>query len=166
MNNIYKTSNQNLESALIQGCRCSPGKGEKGMSLLEVLLSIVFMAGILLMSLNFMVAGIRGNARGREMSSAAYFAQEMLEEMRMVDYTNLTDFDGYETIGDLPVGEPARSICLEWKQGIISELPSGYGEIDIQASSNIARIIVIVEWVDGVKKERQVKYETMISRRI
>jgi hypothetical protein len=139
---------------------------ERGHSLLEVLVSLLFMAALLLMSMNFMIAGIRGNSRGREMSSASYFAQQMLEEMRLVDFADLADFAGYSTGGPPPGSDPARSICLEWEQGIESELPSGSGDVSVVVSGSLARVVVTVRWVDGVRKERQVRYETMISDRI
>lgn len=140
--------------------------GEGGHSLLEVLVSLLFMAAMLLMSMNFMIAGIQGNSRGREMSSASYFAQQLLEEMRVVDFDDLADFAGYSTDGSPPGSEPARSICLEWQQGIESELPSGSGDVSVVVTGSLARVVVTVRWVDGVRKERRVRYETMISDRI
>ena len=139
---------------------------ESGHSLLEVLVSILFMAALLLMSMNFMIAGIRGNSRGREMSSASYFAQQMLEEMRVVDFADLSDFSGFTTGGTPPGSDPARSICLEWEGGIVSELPSGSGDVEVVVTGSLARVTVSVHWIDGVNKERTVRYETMISDRI
>jgi len=139
---------------------------ERGQSLLEVLISLLFLALILLMSLNFMTAGIRGNSRGREMSAAAYLAQEMLEAMKMADFDDLSDFDGFTTGGGLPAQDPARSICLEWEEGVQGELPMGEGTIDVAVTGSRARIKVDVVWVDGVNKERHVTYETLISNRL
>ena len=141
-------------------------KEERGQSLLEVLVSVLFLAMILLMSLNFMTAGIRGNSRGREMSAAAYLAQQVLEEMKLVDFDDLSGFDGFTTGGGLPAEDPARSICLEWEEGVQGELPLGQGEIDVQVTGSRARVSVEVEWTDGVSKERRVRYETLISNRI
>jgi Tfp pilus assembly protein PilV len=151
----------NPETAL--ETRCHPVFDESGQSLLEVLVSVLFMASLLLMSLNFMTAGIQGNSRGREMSTATYLAQEVLEEMKMVEYDDLPEFSGFVTGGGLPGGEPARSICQVWEGNILSELASGRGEIDVDATASRARITVIVEWVDGVNKERHVTFETLIS---
>jgi Tfp pilus assembly protein PilV len=151
------------------GKRCDASESAdgaaRGFILLEVLVSIVFMAAILLMSLNFMVAGIRGNSRGKEMSAASYLAQEMLEEMRLVDFNDLLDFDGYTTGGSLPGGQPAADICEDWEDGVTTELPSGHGEIDVQVTGSLARISVLVGWLDGVNKDRQVRFETMIADR-
>ena len=138
---------------------------ERGQSLLEVLISILFLGAILLMSLNFMAAGIRGNSRGREMSAAAYLAQEILETMKTIDFEDLSGFDGFVTGGGLPAQEPARTICSEWEGNVQGELPLGLGEIDVDVTGSRARISVVVKWVDGVNKERQVRYETLIANR-
>ncbi|OGF96920.1 MAG: hypothetical protein A2Z06_03300 [Candidatus Glassbacteria bacterium RBG_16_58_8] len=138
-------------------------RDERGQSLVEVLVSIVFMAAILLMSMNFLVAGIRGNSRGREMSSASYLAQEILEEMRMVEYEDLSAFDGFVTGGALPGGEPVRSMCQDWEGGIVSELPEGRGVIDVADYGTYSRITVDIEWVDGGGMTRNVRYETLIA---
>jgi hypothetical protein len=83
--------------------------------------------------------------------------------MKMVEYDDLPEFSGFVTGGGLPGGEPARSICQVWEGNILSELASGRGEIDVDATASRARITVIVEWVDGVNKERHVTFETLIS---
>ena len=140
-------------------------RDEDGQSLLEVLISIVFMAAILLMSLNFMVAGVRGNSVGREMSTATYLAQEVLEEMRTADFSDLGGFDGFVTGGSPPGGEPARSICEDWEEEVTGELPSGQGEIDVDITGGLARVTVTVDWVGGADKQRQVSFETMIAAR-
>ena len=138
---------------------------ENGQSLLEVLISIVFMGAILLMSLNFIGAGIRGNSRGKEMSAASYLAQQALEDMRSVDYAELPEFDGFITGGLPPGSEPAASICQEWDDNITSELPTGFGEIEVGVTGSLTRISVVVGWIDAVDKERRVEFETLIAER-
>ncbi len=135
----------------------------RGQSLVEVIVAILFLAMILLMSLNFMTAGIRGNSRGREMSVATYLAHQILAEMKLCEFEDLPDFDGFTTGGGLPATEPARSICMDWEEAIQDELPSGLGEVDVVVGASRVSITVVVEWVDGVNKERRVRYETLIS---
>lgn len=135
-------------------------RSEEGFSLVEVLLSLVLLTIVMLLTVQLMMSEIQGNHSGRSFTEATSIATDMVEKLMEVEYTDLTDFDGYDTTEEPPGVEPALSYCGEWRQWIRDELPGGYGEIDIVYGTNLSRIEVLVRFkIAG--GEREVKLETM-----
>ncbi|NWG32781.1 MAG: prepilin-type N-terminal cleavage/methylation domain-containing protein [Rhodocyclaceae bacterium] len=140
--------------------RLASPRSEEGFSLVEVLLSLVLLTIVMLLTVNLMMSEIQGNHSGRSFTEATSIATDMVEKLMEVDYTDLTDFDGYDTTEEPPGLEPALSYCGEWRQWIRNELPRGYGEIDIVYETNLSRIEVLVRFEDAAGV-REVKLATM-----
>lgn len=133
---------------------------EPGFSLVEVLFSLVLLTMVMLLTIKLMMSEINGNHSGRLFTKTTNMATDMIEKLMEVDYSDLNDFDNYNTNLPPPPVEPAQSYCGEWRQWIQSELPGGYGQIDIQYGSNLSRMEVIVRF-DDEGTVREVKIETM-----
>lgn len=135
-------------------------RGGNGFSLVEVLLSLVLLTAVMSLTARLMVSEIRGNHSGRLYTKATGIATSMIEKLIQVDYEDLTDYDNFNTDSTPPGVEPAHSDCAEWKELLRSELPDGYGEIDIQYDADLSRMEVKVRFdADGI--EHEVKLETM-----
>lgn len=152
MNTEYRFPSENAKSAFRHH--------EAGFTLVEVLLSLVLLTIVMLLTVKLMMSEIQGNHSGRSFTEATSIATDMVEKLMEVDYTDLPDFDGYNTTQAPPGVEPALTYCGEWRQWIHNELRGGYGEIDIEYGTNLSRIEVLVRFVDS-GGERDVKLETM-----
>ena len=84
----------------------SQGKG--GFSLLEVMIALVILAVGLLGLAALQITAIRGNAFSSEMTMAALFAQQKLEELRNMNFDDIVD--GSETI---PATEVTKGISFD-----------------------------------------------------
>lgn len=150
-----------MNTEVVPTIRCSVSKeNDRGFSLVEVMLSLVLLTIVMLLTVKLMMSEIQGNHSGRSFTEATSVATDMVEKLMEVDYTDLPDFDDYNTTQAPPPLEPALTYCGEWRQWILNEIPSGYGEIDIQYGTNLSRIEVIVRFEDA-GGEREVKLETM-----
>ena len=134
--------------------------GERGFSLLEGIFSLVLLTVVMLLTVKLMMSEIRGNQAGKLYTKTTNIATDMVEKLMEVDYSDLDDFDDYNTGLQPPGIEPAQTYCGEWKQAIQNEIPGGYGEIDIQYGSNLSSISVTIHFNDS-DIVREVKLETM-----
>jgi len=137
-----------------------PLSGERGFTLIEGIFSLALLTVVMLITIKLMMSEIRGNHAGELYTQTTSIAADMVEKLMEVDYSNLTDFDNYNTGLTPPGVEPAHSYCGEWRQMIIDDIPGGYGEIDIQYGSNLSCITVTIHFNDD-DVVHEVKLETM-----
>ncbi len=108
--------------------------GDKGFTLLEVLVaSAIFTFGMLAI-LGMLVTSMGGNAEGRQISEAGKLAASKLDDLRLTAYKNLTSGTGSEPefINNSSVND---SFTRTWTV-----------YTDIVPNMNIKRAVVTVSW--------------------
>ncbi len=127
-----------------------PGRGDRGITLVEVLIAIVVLSiGILAVGQLF-PAGSRSQLRARMTTSASYYAQEQLEQLACRSFTDpLLSAGRHPASGTDPVGDSGQ-----WGR---------FYEVTTMAAplSNLKRVTVTVEWAGG---SRSVSTTTYVRR--
>ncbi len=127
-----------------------PVRGERGITLVEVLIAIVVLSiGILAVGQLF-PAGSRSQVRARMTTSAGYYAQEKLEELACLTFTAPDLNPGrHPASGTEPVGSTGQ-----W--GRFYELTTMAAPL-----TNLKRVTVTVQWAGG---SRSVSTTTYVRR--
>lgn len=137
-------------------------RGQRGISLLEVLVSVVIIAfgllGVGAMHLN----GMKNNHSAMLRSQATVMAYDILDRMRVnrVAIANYSTNDAYvgcpseeeeeEEGGAAPTNDYvtlASSEVTEWGSSLCNRLPSGSGKVTVDTANK--RVVVNVRWNDG-----------------
>jgi len=138
-------------------------RGERGTSLLEVVMSLGLMAGVLGSLAGLFVLGAGGVQSGRRATQALAHAQSITEEMRGWTFEELyTEFglDGSAT--SYTVDTRSSSYTTEWRDELVDDLGigahalislvslDGSGSPSV-ADSNQIRLQVVVHWDEGTR---------------
>ncbi len=126
-------------------------KNERGVSLIESLMVVVFV-GIIVSLLANLPNAMSLIGKSQHLSLAREIAVKQIEDKRAINYLNL--------VNDITPISDAR----------ISSLPQGSGEVKVEdcdssictASEPIKKITVEVLWVDN-QKQQQIRLETFIG---
>ena len=120
----------------------------KGVSLVEVLVALTFIAVFSAGMVGLAVTVVRGNSQAKAMDIAVFLAHDRLETIRNTAYTSITSANfpaqGYGTI---TVGSPAVSF------------PDYQRSVSIQdntPTSGMKRVVVTVTWRGGSASEEMV----------
>jgi prepilin-type N-terminal cleavage/methylation domain-containing protein len=124
------------------------GRGEKGFSLIEVLIAMFILAVGLLALSSMQGTFATGSAESRRMMRAMDLAMSRLNTLKTLDYasSSLADVDGNGGAGLDETGTDAD------QQNTVTSYPSQYNvywNIVENTSANLKRIRVIVEWNNG-----------------
>ena len=120
----------------------------KGFTLIEVLVSLVILAISLLALAGLMTTTTKNNAFGGNLTEAATFAQDKLEELRVTDWDNIVNGNDANPVRGLNYNR-AWTVVL----GPNSPLPP---------NDNEKRVTVTVNWNDGIA--RSISFLTVITR--
>ena len=115
-------------------------KGQKGFTLLEVMISVIILSVALLALAGLQIISIRGNSFGGTMTEAITFARDKVEDMKQDDWDNVVS--GSDT-------QVARGISYarNWQ---------------VQTSANTKQLTVTVSWDNG---NHQVSLATTLADR-
>ena len=120
----------------------------KGFTLIEVLVSLVILAISLLALAGLMTTTTKNNAFGGNLTEAATFAQDKLEELRVTDWDNIVNGNDANPVRGLNYNR-AWTVVF----GPNSPLPP---------NDNEKRVTVTVNWNDGIA--RSISFLTVITR--
>jgi len=123
-----------------------------GFSLIEVLISLVILAISLLALAGLMTTTTRNNAFGGRMTEAATFAQDKLEELRVMSWD---DIPLNQTSSDSPFFRPGAQYNRSWTSVLGPNSPAS-------PHDNEKRVTVTVNWNDGIA--RSISFLTVITR--
>jgi hypothetical protein len=138
-------------------------KGERGTSLLEVVMSLGLLAGVLGSLAGLFVLGAGGVHSGRLASQALSHADSITEEMRGWSFPQLyTKFDFDGSAASYTVDTRSSSSTTEWRDELVEDLGvGGYALIFIDsldatgspplADSTQIRVQVVVHWDEGTR---------------
>ena len=157
-----------------------PGRGERGFSLVEVVIALGLLAGVLIAISGLFVVGAKQVKSGRTSSEALALAKEIQENMIGWNYSQLWGAFGYDGQAiAYTVDTRTSSACGAWQATLAKQLgPSAYATIAIasvadatgatknfaDASGNIlartVRVSVTVNWTEVPGRERSVTLGT------
>ena len=120
----------------------SPRKGEKGFTLIEVLVAIVILSVGLLGMASLTVAIIKGNQLSNDLTTATTLAQDKMEQNRNTSYSSVSP----ETKAVLP------SPNDEYKR-----------EVEVTEANDMKTVTVTVYWGGASKEDHEVELKTIIT---
>jgi prepilin-type N-terminal cleavage/methylation domain-containing protein len=137
----------------IKRCRFS---GDRGLSLLEVLISMVILAVGILGLAPMVVLSIEGNTISRDFSVASELAKQQLEE--------------YEAMGPIMPDDPALD-SIAWLDTVyVDDLPDTLGytrwvritPVDEVNPPTLCKVEVQISWTDNMGNGRSTKHATLM----
>ena len=150
------------------------GHGERGFSLVEVVIALGLLAGVLITISGLFVVGAKQVKSGRTSSEAVALGKEIQEDMYGWGYSQLWGKFGYDgQAATYRVDTRTSGACGAWQTTLATKLgPSAYATIEVQsvanatgttndfadASGNIlaktVRVSVTVNWTEVPGRER------------
>lgn len=124
----------------------------RGVTLIEVLVSVIILAFGLLGLAGLQSVGLRSNNSAIYRTQATYLAQDMIDRMRV--NRDVAIADGYDQAlsADKPsVGDLSATDRNTWLTNIERELPLGDGAIDCTGSV----CVITVQWTDSAASDAQ-----------
>lgn len=105
--------------------------GQKGFSLIEMLIALVILALAMLALAGLMVATTKNNSFGGHITEAATFAQDKLEEFRTAPWDSI----GANPLNDSKVGSNGITFTRNWT-------------VVTSADGNLKTVTLNVNWTD------------------
>ncbi len=155
-------------------------RGERGFSLVEVIIALGLLAGVLITISGLFVVGAKQVKSGRTSSEALAVAREIHENMYGWGYAQLWTKFGYDgQSSTYAVDTRSCTACAAWQTTLATKLgPSSYATIKIDSVANSAgvvnnfadasgailaktvRMTVTVHWAEVPGRERSVTLGT------
>lgn len=122
---------------------------EKGVTLIEVLVTVVIMSIGLLGLAGMHFHGLKNNQSSYFRSQATILAYTILDSMRANKTSALNEeYDASLTDTVTSGGTVAKSDLVDWRNKLQSALPAGTGSIDCTKATAVCK--VVVQWDDSV----------------
>ena len=120
----------------------------KGVSLVEVLVALTFIAVFSAGMVGLAVTVVRGNSQAKAMDIAVFLAHDRLETIRNTAYASITSANfPAEGYGTITVGSPAVAV---------SDFQRSVSIQDNTPASGMKRVVVTVTWRGGSVSEEMV----------
>lgn len=127
----------------------SPVHGQRGFSLLEVLIAIVVMSFGLLGLVGLQMTAMKNNSSAHYRAQATLLAYDIVDRMRANREVALAE--GYDlAFSDSAPGTTTTVVNADkaaWLSALAARLPSGDGSIDMTTTTNT--VVVTVRWDDA-----------------
>lgn len=118
---------------------------QKGISLIEILVTTVVMALGLLGYAALLSASIKSNNTAYYRSQATILAYDIIDRMRL-NKTLAKNGSFSIALGSTPSGGTiAATELTDWKTAIAQALPSGDGSVSVDLNGNA---IIVIQWLD------------------
>jgi prepilin-type N-terminal cleavage/methylation domain-containing protein len=97
--------------------------GDRGFSLLEILVAMIILAVALLAIARMFETGYTTATAGGKMTMGLTGARQMLEDIRTIPFGNLLNLDGYDTNtqATLPANDPELEIARKWRYALAGD---------------------------------------------
>lgn len=147
--------------------------GERGFSLIEVVVALGLLAGVLISISGLFILGGKQVKSGRTSSEALAVGRTIVEEMNRWGFKQTygafgSGFDGAAT--SYSIDSRTNSFAQKWQALLDTKLLNGYATIDIQSlgpstppnlnATRAIRVLVTVRWDEGTR-HRQVQVGTV-----
>lgn len=119
---------------------------QRGMTLVEVLVTLVIISIGLLGVAALQLTSLRNNYDSYVRSQAAVLAGDILDRMRANRTAALSDADPYtvDTKAFTATGTPAQRDITDWKATLAAQLPSGVGSITRNDAAGT--FTIVIQW--------------------
>jgi type IV pilus assembly protein PilV len=126
-------------------------KAESGISLIEVLVTIVILSFGLLGVAGLLVGGVTNAAASEFNTKAEQLISDMAERMRVNSAEVITASSLYSrSYTDAGPSSPSSSVATQdvdtWIKAIASQLPSGQGKIEVDANGTNRIVKISIRW--------------------
>jgi prepilin-type N-terminal cleavage/methylation domain-containing protein len=140
----------------------APLPGERGFSLIEVVIALALLATVLLTISGLFLMGRQTVGTGRDLTEATSLANDILEEMNTWGFSLLyTNFGKGATDAAFSVDSKTNSYAQRWQSEIDKRLPNAQATIAITPigggtfeAANGMRARVTVQWVLKARTRR------------
>lgn len=137
-------------------------KGERGFSLVEVVIALGILAGVLISISGLFVIGGRQVKSGRSSSEALAVGRTILEEMNKWGFRQTYGMFGYDgSATTYSVDTRTTSYATKWQPLLTPKLANSYATIQLQSlgpgsppNMNVTRairVLVTVNWDEGAR---------------
>jgi type IV pilus assembly protein PilV len=118
-----------------------------GFTLIEVLVALIVLSIGLLGVAGMQITGLRANQSAGSRTQASYLADDIIDRMRANNTSARNGDYNIATMGGTVTGTTTAALDVQaWVAELLS-LPSGQGQIQVNAATNIAT--VTIQWVDS-----------------
>jgi prepilin-type N-terminal cleavage/methylation domain-containing protein len=121
-----------------------PGGGQKGLTLVEIMVAMIILAIALAWLAPMLVIAMRSNRFGGDLTAASTVAQDKIEELRNVSYSSL-------------LANPAG-------QDTVGKMTRDWNVREETGQEGLARITITISWQDDKGNDHQSQFETMRAR--
>ena len=123
-------------------------KYSRGVTLIEILVSVIILAFGLLGLAGLQSVGLRNNTSAIYRTQATYLAQDIVDRMRVNRDSAISgDYDQTMTAGKPTGSTLADTDVNAWLTNIERELPAGDGSIACTTTTNVC--VITVQWTDS-----------------
>jgi type IV pilus assembly protein PilV len=118
-----------------------------GFTLIEALVALVVLSIGLLGVAGMQIAGLQANQSAASRTQASYLADDIIDRMRANNTNARSGAYNIAAMGGTVAGTTTAALDVQaWVAELLS-LPSGQGQIQVDATTNIAT--VTIQWVDS-----------------
>jgi type IV pilus assembly protein PilV len=118
-----------------------------GFTLIEALVALVVLSIGLLGVAGMQIAGLQANQSAASRTQASYLADDIIDRMRANNTNARSGAYNIAAMGGTVAGTTTAALDVQaWVAELLS-LPSGQGQIQVNAATNIAT--VTIRWVDS-----------------
>lgn len=124
-------------------------KYSQGVSLIEILVSVIVLAFGLLGLAGLQAHSLQNNNNAILRTQAMYLAQDIIDRMRVNRTAAIDDMEYEQPMGDAkPTGTALSAVDLNaWLTNVENGLPNGDGEVDCTDSTDVC--VVTIQWRDS-----------------
>jgi type IV pilus assembly protein PilV len=125
------------------------GTGEKGFTLVEVMVaSGIFVFGMLAV-LGMLITSMGGNAEGRQITEATNIAASEIESLKLTDYDHLASYSDTTIVNTSSVNDTFTSVCTVYE--------------DVAPPLKLKKVVVTTSWT-AKGKPHSVTLQTLIAK--
>jgi len=142
-------------------------ESEKGLTLVEMMVTVVLLAIVVLGSASLLAQVFNQNKRARQRSLATYLAAERIDQITSLEYNTVADYLHYQLPGEAPAAGPPVTLTADY--GAIPDFPAFRRVVTLTYDVPAAGMLQInseVFWQDMHQGEKSHEMITYIHPRL